>query len=165
MILDTSENIDKLADRLVTLAFSDAEPVGASTPHFDYASTLQTRLASRHYLETHIAAQMKDSDTHQEPLTVMSLAVEKSDQLETLANFILPLLRDSDLAAKMTANSIAVSLPGTNFRGGSKLAKRIQAESPMEVESRIIQKRDYHTANSIIGGLTALTGIKRLKKA
>lgn len=160
LILDTTANLENLTEKLAEIAHNNAAAVESHGP-----KATQNTLATREYLETHVAAQMRESDNTGEPLTLVGLFVPDPDQVEPLVNRVMPLLRESDLAARIEASTLALSLPGTNFRGGSKLVKRLRAETDFDVEARVIQKREYHTAKTIIGGLTALTGLRRQRNA
>ena len=164
LILDTTDDIDRLVDRLSGLTYSMAGAQRARTTNSEQGSTSESALATSDYLAEHIHAQIAESEAQKEDLTLIGLSVEHPEALEGLSALILPLLRESDLAAQLSPTCIAISLPGTDFRGGTHLARRIQSDASMVVRSRVIQRRTYHTAKSILGGLTALTELRRPRK-
>ena len=155
LILDTSDNLEHLVDKLARLAGQRATALEAHRTH----AHLNT-LATRQYLETHIGAQMQESDWTEEPLTLVGLLVDQAEYVTGLIETVLPLLRQSDLAARIDDNTVALSLPGTDFRGASLLVKRLQSSLQFGLQARIIQKRNYHSAKSLLGGLTATVRLR-----
>jgi len=68
-------------------------------------------------------------------------------------------LRDTDLAARLDLHHICVTLPDTPYRGGVVLARRIEESLERSVAWRVIERRQFHTLKSLLGGLTARSGL------
>jgi GGDEF domain-containing protein len=139
-------------------------------PHPAQASVLAdftTGLFSRRFMELHIARQMEVSTQRADPLCVLTfrldpaLAVSRPAQL-AFADIIRRQIRDADCPALMQPGVFAISLPATPYRGGMRLAERISdaaARHPgfsgQDFAYRVIEKRAYHSADTLLSaGLT-----------
>ena len=121
-----------------------------------------TGLFSSAFLESHLERQILVSDRRADALSVMTLKLvgaRRADvqALETFADCLAPLLRETDCAAVVETGTIAVSMPMTPYRGGVRLANRI-AESVLEepdlagiaLNWRVVEKRSSHTAKALL---------------
>ncbi|MEO1303704.1 MAG: diguanylate cyclase, partial [Pseudomonadota bacterium] len=125
-ILDLGNDLDLVAAQLKGLCVApglQAEPVkGLASMAQDQA----TGLVSRAYLETHLQAQMDQADELATPLCVVSIDLKDNEDLRAVARKIKVLLRDTDLAARLDAQHICITLPETQYRGAIVLARRIE---------------------------------------
>ena len=164
-ILDLGQDFDLITDQIKTLCAAPAlQPdavVGLSSPTHDQA----TGLVSRAYLETHLQAQMDQADDLATPLSVISVDLRADEDLKTVARKIKMLLRDTDLAARLDPHHICITLPETQYRGAVVLARRIEEALERNVNWRVIERRQFHTLSSLLGGLTARTRVSTPKSA
>lgn len=158
-ILDLTEDFDVVASRLRALSeapnLDEADPYELSSPAQDAA----TGLVSRDYLEKHLEAQFDQADQLAQPLSVISIDIKDDEDPKLVAKKIKALLRDTDLAARLDAAHICVTLPDTAYRGGVVLARRIEESLNRSVNWRVIERRQFHTLKSLLGGLTARSGL------
>lgn len=158
-ILDLTEDFDVVASRLRALSetpdLHEADPYELSSPAQDAA----TGLVSRDYLEKHLEAQFDQADQLAQPLSVISIDIKDDEDPKLVAKKIKSLLRDTDLAARLDAAHICVTLPDTAYRGGVVLARRIEESLNRSVNWRVIERRQFHTLKSLLGGLTARSGL------
>lgn len=164
-ILDLSTHIEDVAERLLSVC---AEPTLASEETFGMTSLAQdpsTGLVSRDYLESHLEAQMAQADKLALPLSLIAVNVSGEDDVKAAARLIKSLLRDTDLAARLDPHHICVTLPNTQYRGGVILARRIEEAMQRPVSWRVIERRQFHTLKSLLGGLTARTSLASRRTA
>jgi PleD family two-component response regulator len=158
-ILDLTEDFDVVATRL--RALSEAPELCDPNP-LEIASTAQdmaTGLVSRDYLEKHLQGQIEQADQWAQPLSVISIELKDDDDPKFVARKIKALLRDTDLAARLDPKHICITLPDTAYRGGVVLARRIEEALERSVNWRVIERRQFHTLKSLLGGLTARSGL------
>ena len=158
-IIDVSQDIDLVAARLQSLCL---EPSLKAEGPFNLTSTAQdagTGLVSREYLETHLQAQMEQADQLAMPLSVVSINLLPDEDLKATARKIRALLRDTDLAARLDTKHICITLPDTQYRGAVVLARRVEEALDRSVDWRVIERRQFHTLKSLLGGLTARSGL------
>lgn len=158
-ILDLTEDFDVVATRL--LALSEAPELSDSNP-LEFASTAQdiaTGLVSRDYLEKHLQGQIEQADHWSQPLSVVSIEIQEDEDPKFVARKIKALLRDTDLAARLDPKHICITLPDTAYRGGVVLARRIEEALDRSVNWRVIERRQFHTLKTLLGGLTARSGL------
>ena len=164
-IIDVSNDLDVVAARLkracVDLNMAVSPKQGLSSVARDATSGL----ASRAYLETHLQAQMDQADQMAMPLSVISIDLKNDEDVRDIAYKIKALLRDTDLAARLDMNHICVTLPDTPYRGAVVLARRIEESMERSVAWRVIEKRQFHTLKSLLGGLTARSGFSTERRA
>ena len=128
---------------------------GMSNEAFDKA----TGLYSRHFFETHLARQIRVANETAAPLSVV--AIELEDHLRApliSAAEIKPLLRETDMAARLSARHILVSLTDTPYRGAVAFARRLQDRIECVSSTRVMEKRRFHTADTLINALTLKSG-------
>lgn len=147
-------NEAELSELLIEI---DAQPQvpqprhGISNEAFDKA----TGLYSRHFFETHLARQIRVANETAAPLSVV--AIELEDHLRApliSAARIKPFLRETDMAARLSARHILVSLTDTPYRGAVAFARRLQDRIESVTATRVLEKRRFHTAESLISALT-----------
>jgi PleD family two-component response regulator len=126
-------------------------------------SDAATGLFNRRFLEAHISRQMRVSGQRAEPISVLTfrfdvpLAQSRSAQ-QAFAAILRAELRDLDCPAHYQPGVFAISLPAIPYRGGVQLAERI-ARLAIEqaglaghaIGWRVIEKRAYHSAQSLLG--------------
>ncbi len=164
-IIDVSQDIDLVAARLQSLCL---EPSLKAENTFALTSTAQdaaTGLVSREYLESHLQAQMDQADQLATPLSIVSVNLQAGEDLKSTARKIKGLLRDTDLAARLDAQHICITLPDTQYRGAVVLARRIEEALDRQVDWRVIERRQFHTLSSLLGGLTARSGLSTKRRA
>jgi len=125
-----------------------------------------TGLYSKSFLETHLAAQLKATDQSGQPLTL--IGIELKDHLrgaKPTANELLKHLRETDLAARYSARHIVISLPATAYSGAIQMARRLQAENEMIANVTVLERRQFHTAQSLITGLLARPDLAASRRA
>lgn len=164
-ILDVGDDIDAVAHRLLALC---TEPSLKTENVFALNSAAQdsaTGLMSRDYLESHLQAQMDQADQLATPLSIISIDLKDGEDLKAIARSIKGLLRDTDLAARLDAKHICVTLPDTQYRGAVVLARRIEEALERSVNWRVIERRQFHTLKTLLGGLTARSGLSTKRSA
>ena len=164
-IIDVSKDIEVVAARLLSLCF---EPSLTTEAPFNLTSSAQdaaTGLVSRDYLEQHLQAQMDQADQLAVPLSIVSVRLREDDDLRASARKIKTLLRDTDLAARLDAEHICITLPDTQYRGAVVLARRIEEALEGRVDWRAMERRKFHTLKSLLGGLTARSGLSTKRRA
>ena len=164
-IVDLSTDLDFVASRLQALC---AEAELATEPSYGLSSSAQdpvTGLVSREYLESHVEAQMAQSDRLATPLSLIAIEIPETVDLKHAARTVKSLLRDTDLAARLDNKHICVTLPNTQYRGAVVLARRIETAFEQTTEWRVIERRQFHTLKSLLGGLTAKTSLSKRRSA
>ena len=144
-----------------TKSVSEAPELSDSNP-LEFASTAQdiaTGLVSRDYLEKHLQGQIEQADHWSQPLSVLSIEIQEDEDPKFVARKIKALLRDTDLAARLDPKHICITLPDTAYRGGVVLARRIEEALDRSVNWRVIERRQFHTLKTLLGGLTARSGL------
>ena len=179
-IIDASSNVQRTADRITFLAHTRAVAPELSQ-NTSLASTItdpSTKLFTRKFLEAHLLRQMEAAHEAETALSVLTLRLksgsdnDKSAQtaLPDLATLLLPLLRETDSAARIDYTTIAVSLPHTPYAGAVRLAERLVTTlggdnlgamgTPLpfggSLSWKVVERRRYHTASNLIAA--AMTG-------
>ncbi|MEM7457943.1 MAG: diguanylate cyclase [Pseudomonadota bacterium] len=164
-IVDLSTDLDFVASRLQAIC---AETELATEPSYGLSSSAQdpvTGLVSREYLESHVEAQMAQADRLATSLSLIAIDIPSTIDLRHMAGKIKSLLRDTDLAARLDNNHICVTLPDTQYRGAVVLARRIETALEQPTEWRVIERRQFHTLKTLLGGLTAKTTLSKRRSA
>ena len=164
-IVDLSTDLDFVASRLQAIC---AEAELATEPSYGLSSSEQdpaTGLVSREYLESHVEAQMAQAARLATSLSVIAIETPDATDLRHTARTIKALLRDTDLAARLDNHHICVTLPNTQYRGAVVLARRIEAALDRPTEWRVIERRQFHTLKTLLGGLTAKTSLSKRRTA
>ena len=164
-IIDVAGDLETVAARLKH-ACAELNMTSSSRESLtSIARDATSGLVSRAYLETHLQAQMDQADQMAAPLCVISIDLKSDDDVREVAHKIKALLRDTDLAARLDVNHICVTLPDTPYRGAVVLARRIEEAMERAVAWRVIEKRQFHTLKSLLGGLTARSGFSTERRA
>jgi|GEM_PF-3272871 len=164
-ILDLTADTDSIAHQLHAVSH---EALIERDTHQVPAGMLDdgaTGLLSRDYLESHLEAQMKQADQLATPLSVVAFTLTAQDDVPSVANVIRSHLRDTDLAARLDPTHICITLPETNYRGAVVLARRIEAAIGKMVTWRAIERRQFHTLKTLLGGLTAKSLLSKQRSA
>ncbi|MEM1391408.1 MAG: diguanylate cyclase, partial [Pseudomonadota bacterium] len=125
-----------------------------------------TGLFTRTFLEAHLSAQLKTVDQTGQPLTL--IGIELSDHLrgkKSTGDILRKHLRMTDLAARYSARHIVISLPATAYGGAVQMARRLQAECEMISAVSVLERRQFHTAQSLLSGLLAHSDFAASKRA
>lgn len=180
ILLGASDAATNEADHLIETPVEDTETLQILTRHIHAAARRQsaqrpsdpairdsaTGLYSKTFLETHLAAQLKAADQSAQPLTL--IGIELKDHLrgaKPTANELLKHLRETDLAARYSARHIVVSLPATAYSGAIQMARRLQAQCGMIADVTVLERRQFHTAQSLIAGLLARPDLAASRRA
>ncbi len=164
-IVDLSSDIDLVASRLETIC---SEPELTAQPSYGLTSAAQdpsTGLVSREFLESHVEAQMAQADRLATSLSVIAVEIRADEDIKAMAGAIKMLLRDTDLAARLDSTHICVTLPNTQYRGAVILARRIEEALGRQTDWRVIERRQFHTLKTLLGGLTAKTSLSARRSA
>ncbi|MEO1554304.1 MAG: diguanylate cyclase [Pseudomonadota bacterium] len=164
-IVDLSTDLEFVASRLQAIC---AEAELATEPSYGLSASAQdpvSGLVSREYLESHVEAQMAQADRLATSLSLIAIEIPESIELKDVARAVKSLLRDTDLAARLDNQHICVTLPNTQYRGAVVLARRIEAALDQETEWRVIERRQFHSLQTLLGGLTAKTSLTKRRTA
>ena len=164
-ILDLTADIEQLAHSLHAVSHEALVERDAHQVPLGMLEDPASGLVSRDYLESHLQAQMEQADRLATPLSVIAFTLASEDQLSAMARVINPLLRDTDLSARLDATHICILLPDTNYRGAVVLARRIEESLGRVIAWRAIERRQFHTLKTLLGGLTAKSPFKRRQSA
>ena len=164
-IIDLTAEVDVLAEQLQTIASDSVSTL--ETGHAAQAGVEDraTGLVSREYLESHVQAQMQQADEFVSALSVIAFKLSGSTDLRHVAQVIRSHLRDTDLAGRLDANHICITLPETDYRGAVILARRIEEALDGSVTWRAIERRQFHTLKTLLGGLTAKSLLTKKRTA
>ncbi|MEM7328320.1 MAG: diguanylate cyclase [Pseudomonadota bacterium] len=164
-IVDLSNDLDFVVSRLQMICSHSERPV---EPTFGLSASAQdpvTGLVSRDYLESHVEAQMAQADRLATSLSLIAIEIINGEDLKAAARTIKSLLRDTDLAARLDNSHICVTLPNTQYRGAVVLARRIEEALGRTTTWRVIERRQFHTLSTLLGGLTAKTSLSTRRTA
>ena len=98
-------------------------------------------------------------------LSLIAFEIIDGTDVKDMARVIKSMLRDTDLAARLDNAHICVTLPDTQYRGAIVLARRIEQALDRPTNWRVIERRQFHTLKSLLGGLTAKTSLSARKSA
>ncbi|MEM9573102.1 MAG: hypothetical protein AAF996_16670 [Pseudomonadota bacterium] len=164
-IVDLTIDLDFVATRLRTVC-ADLQP--EPQPVYGLSAAAQdpsTGLVSRDYLESHVEAQMAQADRLAGALSLIAVEIPGGTDIKATASVIKSMLRDTDLAARLDKTHICVTLPNTQYRGAIVLARRIEQALGRPTNWRVIERRQFHTLKTLLGGLTAKTSLSPRKSA
>jgi len=177
-ILSPEASPKDTAARIAMLAYSRqaARPIAPEAKLTSKLTDLSTGLFVRPFLEALLERQIKAAETHEYPITMLTLKLRSNDEdhsargaLPDLASLVKPLLRETDCPARLDSTTIAISLPDTPYAGAVKVAERIISElggdslgmvgTPLPFGGslgwRAVERRRYHTAISLIESATS----------
>jgi len=164
-IVDLSTDLDHVAMRIRSICMNTDS---ASELAFGLSTTAQdpiSGLVSRSYLESHVEAQMAQADRLASSLSLISFRISAQTDIKDMARAVKSLLRETDLAARLDNDHICVTLPNTQYRGAVVLARRIEETLDRSVDWRVIERRQFHTLKTLLGGLTAKTSLSARRTA
>ncbi len=164
-IIDLKDDLDGVATRLLSIGTDADLPVATSYGLSASAQDPSTGLVSRDYLESHVEAQMAQADRLAAPLSVIAFDISRVTDHKGLANLVQSHLRDTDLAARLDQKHICLTLPNTQYRDAVILARRIEESIDGSVSWRVIERRQFHTLKTLLGGLTAKSALSPRKTA
>lgn len=164
-IIDLGENVDQVADRLHAVCVQPGLSAPAAFGLTSTAQDLATGFVSRQYLESHVEAQMAQADRLAAPLSLIAIEIAAVKDLKAMALTVKSLLRDTDLAARLDQKHICLTLPNTQYRGAVVLARRIEETLQDRVTWRVIERRQFHTLGTLLGGLTAKSNLSSRRLA
>lgn len=165
-LIETPIEFAETIETLSALIHAAARRQSAQQPTDPSIRDSATGLFSKSFLETHLNAQLKAADQSGQPLTLIGL--ELKDHLrgaKSTANELLKHLRETDLAARYSARHIVVSLPATAYSGAIQMARRLQADCEMIADVTVLERRQFHTAQSLITGLLARPDLAASRRA
>lgn len=162
-LLDHDKGAENIAAE-ITKYLNHASDIASSAPTPLARSSME--LFSRPFLESHLATQFDESDATGEPFSLVSVRVRDGAQsVKLMSPIIAALLRDTDMAAKLDQDHICITLPATPYRGAIRLARRVEAAVGEQVEWRVIERRQFHTVDTLLGALVAKPTLQSLKRA
>ncbi|MEO1661755.1 MAG: diguanylate cyclase [Pseudomonadota bacterium] len=164
-IIDLKDNLDGIANRLLSISVDAEIPAATAYGLSASAQDLSTGLVSRDYLESHVEAQMAQADRLATPLSLLAIDISRVADHKALAHLVQSHLRDTDLAARLDQKHICLTLPNTQYRGAVILARRIEESIEGTVSWRAIERRQFHTLKTLLGGLTAKSSLSPRKTA
>ncbi len=165
-LLDASQSIETLADSLHEQLLQNTGPAFAEGRLSSQTHDAVTKLFSRAFLEAHLDTQLAEVSHTGAPFTTLAICTDNDaiDQRH-LAKIVTSHLRDSDLAAKLDANHICITLPDTAYRGAVSLARRIETAAGTNLDWRAIERRQFHTTSTLLSALTARSVLRARKRA
>lgn len=117
-------------------------------------------LFTRGFFEAHLPRQMEVAADQAEALSVLTLRLDVDVSTSHAAqqaagDVIRRQIRDTDCAALIQPGVFAISLPATPYRGGVRLAERIndamsRAGNHPGLSWRVTEKRNYHTSQTFL---------------
>jgi GGDEF domain-containing protein len=163
--VDLSPDLDFVAKRIQSICMTPEATTEASYGLSVAAQDPSTGLVSREYLESHVEAQMAQADRLATSLSLIAVQIPSHADMKALAQIVKPLLRETDLAARLDRSHICITLPNTQYRGAVVLARRIEEAVDFSMTWRVIERRQFHTLKTLLGGLTAKTSLSSRKSA
>jgi len=173
-IIDGDQPIMELADSITMLAeyHKAATPMTPDLTKDGRIHDRMTGLFTAEFLKHHLASQLETTRAQLQPLSFMTLQLASPADgntaarkaLPELARFVTNELRQTDCAGRLDWSTIGVSLRDTPYAGGVMLAKRLvdilgganlsALKTPLgyggALSWRIIEKRNYHSAEDLI---------------
>lgn len=173
-VIDGDLPIMDLADSITMLAeyHKAATPMTPDLTKDGRIHDRMTGLFTAEFLKQHLAGQLETTREQLQPLSFMTLQLSSPADgntaarkaLPELAKFVTNELRQTDCAGRLDWSTIGVSLRDTSYAGGVMLAKRLvdilgganlsALQTPLgyggALSWRIIEKRNYHSAEDLI---------------
>lgn len=164
-VIDLTGDVDKLASGIQAIASESATTQQIYQSDTTDGDQDASGLVSREFLESHVDAQMQQADEYATPLSVIAFTLDDTHDFSTVARVVRSHLRESDLAGHLDATHICITLPETNYRGAVVLARRIEEALNQPINWRAIERRQFHTLRTLLGGLTAKSLLTRKRLA
>lgn len=161
-LLDASAPAEDLVDAILQhVGSTGSQPSGRTAA----AKPRPMELFSRPFLESHLTTQFDEADTTGAPFCLVAVRVRKGPQsIKQLSPIIASLLRDTDMAANLDEDHICISLPATPYRGAIQLARRIESAVGENIEWRVIERRQFHTVETLLQALVAKPTLQSLRR-
>ncbi|MEM7661958.1 MAG: diguanylate cyclase [Pseudomonadota bacterium] len=176
-IFDGDRSLDSVAEDLVWQIFRhhSSKPMTPDQSDEPKVHDKLTGLFTRDFLEHHLQQQMTESHSVFLPLAFMTLTINsRGDEnatarrcLLTITKRLQTLLRQTDLAARLDWTTIGFSLRRTAYTDAARLAERCSSAiaelglpNSVSFAWRICEKRNTHTAKSLIGATMAARQIR-----
>ncbi|MEQ3747183.1 MAG: diguanylate cyclase [Henriciella sp.] len=163
-ILDLINDPEKLSRELIAYAQRHTKTAPKTNRLTATIREQGTKLASRAFLEAHLETQIQDADASGERLCLIALNAPDAATLKRLSETIQPMLRETDLAARLDKDHICITMPATPYRGAVALARRIEASMDTDINWRVVERRRFHTLKTLLGGLTAKSHMSLAQK-
>lgn len=164
-ILDLTADLEHIANNLHAVSHEALVERDTHTLPSGMIEDFATGLVSRDYLESHLEAQMEQADRLATPLSVVAFTLAPTAEIRSIALTIKSMLRDTDLAARLDSKHICITLPETSYRGAVVLSRRIEEAVGGTLTWRAIERRQFHTLKTLLGGLTAKSPFTRQRTA
>lgn len=164
-ILDLTADLEHIANNLHAVSHEALVERDANRLPMGSIEDNATGLVSREYLESHLEAQMDQADRLATPLSVVAFTLPPTADIRSIALTIKSMLRDTDLAARLDSTHICITLPETSYRGAVVLSRRIEDAVGSALTWRAIERRQFHTLKTLLGGLTAKSPFTRQRTA
>ncbi|GAB5458184.1 MAG: hypothetical protein Hens3KO_12140 [Henriciella sp.] len=164
-LIDASRPADEIASLIAQQVVIQPTNVLHKADNQTAAQGISAKVFSLEYLKTYLPLQFHAADMTAERLTVISLDFRSEDHLNDATPTIIAHLRNTDLAARLCNQSVAIVLPATAYRGAVSLARRIEAALPCSVSTRVVERRQYHTVLSLLAALGHRTSRRLPPKA
>ncbi|MEL8056029.1 MAG: hypothetical protein AAGK66_07740 [Pseudomonadota bacterium] len=153
-------------DDIAAHIYKTARNRAVQTPANPMIKDSATGLYSKAFLEAHLGVQLRSADQTGQPLTM--IGIELNNHLrgtKSTAERILAELRATDLAARYSARHIVVSLPATAYGGAIQIARRLQTECEVISDITVLERRQFHTPQSLLAGLLGRSDIAATRRA
>ena len=89
----------------------------------------------------------------------------KAADQEDFVQIVNQMLRDADMSARLDDANICITLPATPYRGAIAFARRIETAWGRSLSFRAVERRQFHTVETLIGALIGKPVLRRLKQA
>lgn len=152
-LIDASRPAGEIASLIAQQVVIQPTNVLHKADNHSAAPGISSKVFSLEYLKTYLPLQFHAADMTAERLTLISLTFRSEDHLNDATPAIISHLRNTDLAARMCNQSVAIVLPATAYRGAVSLARRIETALPHTVSTRVVERRQYHTVLSLLAAL------------
>lgn len=165
-VLSTDRPMPELINELYNLSYKYTvnQPFIPEPTPLSRLTDFATGLYSREFVETHLTKQFADAQEVIKPFCMLSLQIKTpggvapAPALRALADELRVQVRETDCPGVYDRSTLVTSLPMTSYRGAVSLAKRIAHRTydiaelrHADVQWRVVERRDYHTAQTILG--------------
>ncbi|MEM9668291.1 MAG: hypothetical protein AAF950_05140 [Pseudomonadota bacterium] len=176
-IIDSDRPLEEVSEELLQLTFHHhgSAPLAASDVSDTKVRCRLTGLFTPNFFETHLGAQLRQSEHALEPLTLITLSLSSKGDNNAAARRALPEIaqklnrhvRQTDCAARLDWTTLGISLRRTAYLDATRLVERyaasqIEAGMPESISLawRVCEKRRTHSASSLIAAAIATPQIR-----
>ena len=160
-LVEHGGDAEALAGRIsrVIRTHAASAPILPTQLHATPSVDPETGLFHRDFLKAHLDRQIALSTERGEPLCVLTIKLDEdcAPALPDFAQFVRAHIRDTDCLAHYGSGTIVLSAPLTPYRGAVRLAERLVSAlsrhgdlSGMCLSWRVVEKRSYHTAGTLL---------------